>query len=307
MASKAKKAPKKAQKKRKNRDLIWIFLGVIILLYPIVATQYNDYKLNKQAQQYSDNVQSIEPNERVAQYLREAEQYNADLAAEGHYACPANEQNPDFQRYMDTLNPPETQGVIARITIPEIHVDLPIFHTTNPSVLYHGAGHMYGSDLPVGGDATNSVISAHTGMVNASMFDNLRNLKNGDEVKLEVMGKNLRYGVVGQQVVKPEDYDAVTYEQGKDKITLITCTPYGINTDRLLVTAGRLPDDSSAQQGHGWRPVLSWWMILDLILIGLVLLLVAYKEWKRRQTRKRKRELAAAEALGSTPEVSTSE
>ena len=283
MASKAKKAPKKAQKKRKNRDLIWIFLGVIILLYPIVATQYNDYKLNKQAQQYSDNVQSIEPNERVAQYLREAEQYNANLAAEGHYARPANEQNPDSQRYMDTLNPPETQGVIARITIPEIHVDLPIFHTTN------------------------SVISAHTGMVNASMFDNLRNLKNGDEVKLEVMGKNLRYGVVGQQVVKPEDYDAVTYEQGKDKITLITCTPYGINTDRLLVTAGRLPDDSSAQQGHGWRPVLSWWMILDLILIGLVLLLVAYKEWKRRQTRKRKRELAAAEALGSTPEVSTSE
>ena len=283
MASKAKKAPKKAQKKRKNRDLIWIFLGVIILLYPIVATQYNDYKLNKQAQQYSDNVQSIEPNERVAQYLREAEQYNANLAAEGHYARPANEQNPDFQRYMDTLNPPETQGVIARITIPEIHVDLPIFHTTN------------------------SVISAHTGMVNASMFDNLRNLKNGDEVKLEVMGKNLRYGVVGQQVVKPEDYDAVTYEQGKDKITLITCTPYGINTDRLLVTAGRLPDDSSAQQGHGWRPVLSWWMILDLILIGLVLLLVAYKEWKRHQTRKRKRELAAAEALGSTPEVSTSE
>ena len=283
MASKAKKAPKKAQKKRKNRDLIWIFLGVIILLYPIVATQYNDYKLNKQAQQYSDNVQSIEPNERVAQYLREAEQYNANLAAEGHYARPANEQNPDFQRYMDTLNPPETQGVIARITIPEIHVDLPIFHTTN------------------------SVISAHTGMVNASMFDNLRNLKNGDEVKIEVMGKNLRYGVVGQQVVKPEDYDAVTYEQGKDKITLITCTPYGINTDRLLVTAGRLPDDSSAQQGHGWRPVLSWWMILDLILIGLVLLLVAYKEWKRRQTRKRKRELAAAEALGSTPEVSTSE
>jgi sortase A len=256
---------------------------VIILLYPIVATQYNDYKLNKQAQQYSDNVQSIEPNERVAQYLREAEQYNANLAAEGHYARPANEQNPDFQRYMDTLNPPETQGVIARITIPEIHVDLPIFHTTN------------------------SVISAHTGMVNASMFDNLRNLKNGDEVKIEVMGKNLRYGVVGQQVVKPEDYDAVTYEQGKDKITLITCTPYGINTDRLLVTAERLPDDSSAQQGHGWRPVLSWWMILDLILIGLVLLLVAYKEWKRRQTRKRKRELAAAEALGSTPEVSTSE
>ena len=83
-------------------------------------------------------------------------------------------------------------------------------------------------------------------------------------------------------MVKPEDYDAVTYEQGKDKITLITCTPYGINTDRLLVTAERLPDESSATEDKGWRPVLSWWMILDLIIILLVLLLVAYKEWKRR-------------------------
>lgn len=291
MASKGKR---KAQKKRKNRDLVWILLGVLILLYPIVATLYNDYKLNEQAQRYSENVESIEPDQRVMEYLEQARQYNAELAAQGHHARPAVEQDPGFERYMNTLNPPETEGVMARITIPDIHVDLPIFHTTNSSVLYHGAGHMYGSDLPVGGEGTNSVISAHTGMVNASMFDNLRKLENGDVVEIEVMGKKLRYGVTDQKVVKPEDYDAVTYEQGKDKITLITCTPYGINTDRLLVTAERLPDESSVAEDEGWRPVLSWWMILDLIIILLVLLLVAYKEWKRRQERKRKRAEAAA-------------
>ena len=291
MASKGKK---KAQKKRKNRDLVWILLGVLILLYPIVATLYNDYKLNEQAQRYSENVESIEPDQRVMEYLEQARLYNAELAAQGHHARPAVEQDPGFERYMNTLNPPETEGVMARITIPDIHVDLPIFHTTNSSALYHGAGHMYGSDLPVGGEGTNSVISAHTGMVNASMFDNLRKLENGDVVEIEVMGKKLRYGVTDQKVVKPEDYDAVTYEQGKDKITLITCTPYGINTDRLLVTAERLPDESSVTEDEGWRPVLSWWMILDLIIILLVLLLVAYKEWKRRQDRKRKRAEAAA-------------
>ena len=290
----ASKGKKKAQKKRKNRDLVWILLGVLILLYPIVATLYNDYKLNEQAQRYSENVESIEPDQRVMEYLEQARQYNAELAAQGHHARPAVEQDPGFERYMNTLNPPETEGVMARITIPDIHVDLPIFHTTNSSVLYHGAGHMYGSDLPVGGEGTNSVISAHTGMVNASMFDNLRKLENGDVVEIEVMGKKLRYGVTDQKVVKPEDYDAVTYEQGKDKITLITCTPYGINTDRLLVTAERLPDESSVTEDEGWRPVLSWWMILDLIIILLVLLLVAYKEWKRHQDRKCKRAEAAA-------------
>lgn len=292
MASgKKKKAP---QKKRKNRDLVWILLGVIILLYPIVATLYNDYKLNQQAQQYSDDVRNIQPDEKVQQMLDDAHRYNDELAQQGHHARPAVDTDPGFERYMSTLSTPETKDVMARISIPKIDVDLPVFHTTNSSVLYHGAGHMYGSSLPVGGDATNSVISAHTGMVDASMFDNLRKLKDGDEVQIEVLGQHLRYGVTKQQVVKPEDYDAVTYEPGKDKITLVTCTPYGINTDRLLVTAERLPNLPGEADHKGWRPVLSWWMILDLIIIGLVLLLVAYKERKRHQKRKQLRVAAQA-------------
>lgn len=284
------KRAKKAKKKRKNRDLLWIILGVIILLYPIVATLYNDYQLFKTAQRYSDSVEQIEPNEQLERYLRDAEEYNRQLAAEGHHARPAVASDPGFDRYKNTLNAPETKGVIARITIPSIDVDLPIYHTTNSAVLYNGAGHMYGSSLPVGGDGENAVISAHTGMVDASMFDNLRKLKDGDIVHIEVMGRHMRYQVHGSQVVKPDNYGAVTYEPGKDKITLITCTPYGINTDRLLVNAERIAPDAPASESTGWRPVLSWWMILDLFIIVLVLLLVAYKEWRRRQARKRQRE-----------------
>ena len=125
-------------------------------------------------------------------------------------------------------------------------------------------------------------------MVNASMFDNLRKLKDGDEVFVEVMGEKLKYKVHGRKVVKPNEWQQVTYEKGKDKLTLVTCTPYGINTDRLLVNAERVPLDNPNEPSGGWRPVLSWWMILDLIIILLVLLVVAwreYKAWRRKETK----------------------
>lgn len=287
---------KKKQQRKRRRDLVWILLGVLILLYPIVATLYNDWQLNSQAEEYSRDVENIQPPQLTQHYLQEARKYNEDLARQGHHARPAVEGDEGFDRYMKTLNPPETKGVMARLRIPAIDVDLPVYHTTNSNVLYKGVGHMYGSDLPVGGDGTNSLLSAHTGMVNASMFDNLWKLQDGDEVFVEVMGETLRYKVHGQKVVKPNEWQQVTYEKGKDKLTLVTCTPYGINTDRLLVNAERVPLDGAEDSDEGWRPVLSWWMILDLIVIFLVLLLVAwreYKAWRRRREHERKRERAA--------------
>lgn len=289
------------KKRRKRRDLVWILLGVLILLYPIVATLYNDWQLNSQAEEYSHDVESIQPPQLTQHYLQEARAYNAELARKGHHARPAVNGDDGFDEYMKTLNPPETKGVMARLRIPAIGVDLPVYHTTNSSVLYKGVGHMYGSDLPVGGDGTNSLLSAHTGMVNASMFDNLRKLQDGDEVFVEVMGETLKYEVHGRKVVKPDQWQQVTYEKGKDKLTLVTCTPYGINTDRLLVNAERVPLGNSGEPFDGWRPVLSWWMILDLIVIFLVLLLVAWREyraWRRRKEKREQRERARVSAEG---------
>ncbi|MDK8897649.1 class C sortase [Corynebacterium sp. MSK004] len=271
------------KRKSKRRSFWLIIAGILILLYPIVATQYNDYQLHQQAESYGRSVRDIDPPTQRQQYIRAAHEYNDWLAQQGHHAYPPEPSSPGFERYLDTLNAPETGGVIARLRIPSIGIDLPVFHTTAPSVLYSGAGHMFGSSLPVGGPGTNTVISAHTGMVNASMFDNLPRLKDGETVTIDVMGETLTYKVTGREVVKPEDYDAVTYEVDKDKLTLITCTPYGINTDRLLVHAERA--DTQVEEESGWQPKLSWWMILALILIAAVLVIVWWNERRRKKRR----------------------
>lgn len=280
-------------KRRKSNSAIYLILGIAVLLYPIFATIYNDYQLDAQARSYSDNIEKIQPSERVAKYLEEAREYNERLARQGHHAMPPEEGVPGFDDYMSTLNAPETNGVIARITIPSIDVDLPVYHTTADHVLYEGAGHMFGSSLPVGGLGTNSVISAHTGMVNATMFDNLPRIKDGADVYIDIMGEKLRYQVNAREVVGPDDYEAVTYESDKDKLTLVTCTPYGINTDRLLVNAERVPMDESTEERTSWMPHLSWWMYLDLFIIFVVLAIVAYREWKKRQARKAKAQARA--------------
>lgn len=269
---------------RRWRSLAWILIGILILSYPVVATLYNDYRIQKQAQDYSGAVEKIDPPNKAQQYLAEARDYNARLARQGHHALPPGDESPGWQEYLSTLNAPETNGMMGRITIAAIDVDLPVYHGTQPDVLYEGAGHMFGSDLPVGGAGTNAVITAHTGMVDASMFDRLPTLKDGEIATVEVMGEKLHYRVTGRKVVKPDYWQAVTYEEGKDKLTLVTCTPYGINSDRLLVEAERV--DLGSDGDYSWKPSFSWWMLAALAIIAIVLIIVAVKEWRRRRRRR---------------------
>ncbi|WKD58177.1 Sortase family protein [Corynebacterium capitovis DSM 44611] len=273
-------APKKPRRGN-TLSLIVLLLGAALMLYPVASTLSNHYKLIRQNEEYAGAVASLS-DEAKAEQLRNAHDYNDWLLAAGTHARPPVEGDDGYDYYMTQLTLPESFQIMARIRIPAIDVDLPIYHTTLPKVLYEGAGHMYGSTLPVGGDGTNSVISAHTGMVNAAMFDQLPMLREGDDIYIDVMGERLRYQMTGREVVKPEAYDRVTYEPGKDKITLITCTPYGINTDRLLVHAQRVPLDPDAPEpevsGWGW----SWWMIAVCVLVLGVLLVILVRALRRR-------------------------
>lgn len=289
---------------RKNRllSLVLLIASVLILLYPVVSTVWNDYQNSQVARIYEEEVGSVESPDALADIWRRAEDYNSYLDASGHHYRPEDPADPVYRDYLTQLLPSERSTVLGRISIPDIGVELPIYHGTRDNVLYRGAGHMYGSDLPIGGEGNTATITAHTGMVNASMFDNLYKLEEGQPVYISVLGETLRYRMTGSEVVKPEDFDAVTYEEGVDKLVLITCTPYGINSDRLLVAAVRdhAPLGAEEEPG-GWRPQLSWWMKLDLAIIALIIAIALWATWRNRRNRRRQQEEAHEAAASHLP------
>lgn len=287
--SKHQKAAKAGSTGRGSRitSLFLLIVSLALLSYPVVATVLADYNNSENARRYAEEITESATPEMIQQLRSKAEDYNADLWASGHPVRQENPEDPAYQGYKEQLLTSDRSTTMARIQIPDVGIDLPIYHGTTDDVLYRGAGHMYNSDLPIGGESSTSVITAHTGMVNASMFDNLGKLKKGEPVYINVLGETLRYRMTGYEVVKPEDYDAVTYEDRVDKLILITCTPYGINSDRLLVTAVR--DHTPIAEGEipdGWKLQLSWWMKLDLAIIAIIIAIAVWSTIRRRKNLK---------------------
>lgn len=195
------------------------------------------------------------PYPRAENELKEARAYNRDLASHGQYVL-GEAKDPFTQtkgsvsdkRYLSMLD--AGGGVMGSVTIPKIGVDLPIYHGTSESTLELGAGHLYGSSLPVGGKGTHAVITGHRGLVKALMFTRLDELKKGDSFYIKVMGETLGYKVDRVSVIEPSDVSKLRIVEGEDRVTLMTCTPYGVNTHRLLVSGLRaaipaeVPDES---------------------------------------------------------------
>lgn len=190
------------------------------------------------------------PYPRAENELKEARAYNRDLASHGQ--CVLGEANDPFtqtkgsvsdKRYLSMLD--AGGGVMGSVTIPKIGVDLPIYHGTSESTLELGAGHLYGSSLPVGGKGTHAVITGHRGLVKALMFTRLDELKKGDSFYIKVMGETLGYKVDRVSVIEPSDVSKLRIVEDEDRVTLMTCTPYGVNTHRLLVSGLRaaIPDE----------------------------------------------------------------
>lgn len=268
-------------------SLILLIVSLLLLSYPVVATVLADYNNSENARRYAEEITESATPETIQQLRSKAADYNADLWETGHPVRQELPEDPVYQGYKEQLLTSDRTTTMARIQIPDVGIDLPVYHGTTDDVLYRGAGHMYNSDLPIGGESSTSVITAHTGMVNASMFDNLSKLEEGEPVYLNVLGETLRYRMTGYQIVKPDDYEAVTYEEGVDKIVLITCTPYGINSDRLLVTAER--DHTPIAEGEvpdGWKLQLSWWMKLDLAIIASIIVIALWSTLRRRKNQK---------------------
>ena len=273
---------------------ILLLAGILVLLYPVFATQYNNYRQESIASQFSAVAEDAGPDA-VAENLRRADEYNAN-AAESPILDPwLDAQRPGTEAYQEYLSQLNINDVMATVKIPAINVNLPIYHGTESATLDKGIGHLFGTALPVGGESTHTVLTGHTGLGTATMFDQLTSLKEGDVFYIEVPGRHLKYQVTDIRVVLPNETETLNKVEGKDLATLITCTPYGINTHRLLVTGERVPMDeatAAAEAAQVKGAVLKPWMIAILIAVAIILLVSAII-WAR--SRKRREDPQAVE------------
>lgn len=226
------------RKKRISLSTIILFVillvGLSVMLYPTVSDWWNSRVQSQAIASYDSAVEQLDDNH-YEEILNKAYEYNAALAAADFPLA-----NPDVvPGYEDMLNV-SGLGIMGYITIPVINVQLPIYHGTSEEVLNVAAGHLQGSSLPVGGNTTHSVISAHRGLPSARLFSDLDRLNVGDTFTITILDEILTYEVEEINIVLPTEVSKLAITSGNDYVTLMTCTPYGINSHRLLVRAHRI-------------------------------------------------------------------
>ena len=253
----------------KKQKILALILAVLLFLlaagitaYPIISSRYNQ---KHQSQIHVQHRQKLEQMERtdLNRMRQAARAYNATI-------LPGAKTGEVFSReaiiqaakeYRSLLNP-AGDGVMGYVEIPRLRVTLPIYHGTEDKTLELGIGHLLGSSLPVGGSSTHTILTAHSGMASQKMFSDLPQLKAGDVFYLDILGERLAYQVDQIKTVLPYDTTYLGVEEGKDLCTLVTCTPFGVNTHRLLVRGSRIPYDKAeviqAQQPEIETPASNW-------------------------------------------------
>jgi len=225
--------------------LVFIIAGVVLGYAPI-ATVVNNLRQHQQSQEYSQQIARRESTSegkalnKVA--IQKARDYNSTLNGIPILDPFLDEVEDSSAKYRQYLGVLADSDVMSRIRVESAGIDLPVRHGTDDSSIATGAGHVYGTALPVGGEGNRSVLTAHTGMQSATLFDNLVKVRKGDLMVVDTYGEKLTYKVTDIRTVLPSQSDALTAVAGKDLLTLMTCTPYGVNTHRLLVTGERVPN-----------------------------------------------------------------
>lgn len=209
-------------------------VGLSVMFYPVISNWWNEKHTTVAIADYVGCVNNMSEDEK-ARLMEQARDYNRKLA---ELSDPFTQYN-EIEGYEDILDVSGT-GIMGYINIPMIGGDFPIYHGTSPEVLNVAAGHLQGSSLPIGGSATHAVISAHRGLPTAKLFTDLDKLEKGDMFSITILDETFTYLVDDIQVVEPEDMNKLAVIENEDHVTLMTCTPYGINTHRLLVRGKRI-------------------------------------------------------------------
>lgn len=223
-----------------------ILIGCSVLLYPTVSNYLTEANGSYAIENYNDAVEKMEQEKKEA-LLERARRYNETLSGTEAVGDPFSAQTENQEdEYWDILNV-EKSGLIGYIRIPKIHIELPIYHGTGENVLQKGVGHWKGSSLPVGGDSTHAVLTGHRGLPTSDLFSDLDQMAAGDVFYLKILGDTLAYQVDDIQTVLPQETQSLQIAEGQDYVTLVTCTPYAVNTHRLLVRGHRIPYEEAVE------------------------------------------------------------
>lgn len=292
-------------------------IGFVIMCYPLVASIYSDSVQSEIKTDYDNKITHTDKKE-LAEIRKRAEKFNAQL-----YRNQINRLDYKNNGYLDQLVTPDS-NIMCYVRIPKIDVTLPVYHSVEDNALNNGAGHLPQSSLPIGGENCHSVISAHTGMAQSKMFTDLAILEPGDIFFIDVLGQTLTYKIMGEEditVVLPSDINNIGIQDGCDYCTLVTCTPYGVNTHRLLVRGTRIETEDAnrvAQADYNYQPIKhkSIWVqeyinsicngiviAFGLTLIGFIAVLLYQKHQRKIRRRNLKRRKMAKNGENGLDEI----
>ena len=252
--------------------LIAFFIGLSVLLYPSISSYWNSKTQSQAIVDYEAMLAAYKPED-YTKIFEEADVYNQALAK---FSQPLREYKQIEELYWKTLDISGT-GMMGYITVPKINQELPVYHGTSDAVLSTAAGHFQGTSLPVGGTKTHSIVSAHRGLPTAVLFTHLDRMEVGDTFYFTILDRTFTYEVDQIRIVEPDDVSLIQIEEGKDYCTLLTCTPYGINTQRLLVRGHQIDASQKsniyiANEAYRVDPLV----VMPIVALPIIFVLLIY-------------------------------
>ena len=261
--------------------VIGLLVGIGLLAYPSVANYWNQFHQTRAIMSYGEAVDNMS-NEDYERILESAREYNAKLAERGFQWVMTDAERSEYEKELNI----DGTGIMGYISIPKFRIKVPIYHGTEENVLQVAIGHLETSSLPVGGESTHTLVSGHRGLPSARLFTDLDKIREGDTWTITVLNETLTYECDQIRIVEPEDLSNLDLEEGKDLCTLITCTPYGINTHRLLVRGHRVPNAQGTADvtadGIQIEPIyIAPVLAIPALILLLIILLVSTRRVKR--------------------------
>ncbi|MBU5460210.1 class C sortase [Anaerostipes sp. MSJ-23] len=263
--------------------ILFLVVGLCLLLYPTVSDYWNSFYQTRAVANYVDAVQKLD-KEDYQRLWKEAQEYNKTLITKPDRWHLTKKDWKVYNKLLDVGK----NGIIGYIEIPKIKVSLPIYHGVDEGVLQIAIGHIAGSSLPTGGKNTHCVLSGHRGLPSAKLFTNLDQMEEGDIFMLQVLDKTLTYQVDQIRIVKPDNMEYLDIEQGKDLCTLVTCTPYGVNSHRLLVRGHRIANVNARDVGASDALQIDPFLVATAMGVPVCILLIIGVFIRTRKSRRGK-------------------